>query len=173
MDALVTAVQSSCSQQNWYSALYMALTMPDICAKLQEPDSEKSGPRYRKWFDAYLKPAHKSEFHGPDFHFLTSGDCWALRCSLLHEGTDEISKQRSREIVNRFKFTAQGVHRGLINDVLVLNVTAFCNEMTTAVKAWQGDMQTNAGVQERIAEMAIIEISGFSPSPGVWIGAPK
>lgn len=172
MQNLIAAIQSSCDQQNWYAALYISLTMPDICAKLEESDSKESGKRYRVWFDKYLKPTYKSEFHGPDFHFLTSGDCWALRCSLLHEGTDEITTQKSREVLSRFKFTTQDMHRGKMNDVLVLNVAAFCSEMIAAVGAWIAATKSDSKIQGCIAEMATIETSGFSPIPGVWIGGP-
>ena len=170
MQNLLAAVRQSCSQQNWYGGLYMSLTLPDICAKLQEPSSKESGKRYREWFDRYLKPAYKSEFHGPGFHFLSGGDCWALRCSLLHEGSDEISGQKSREVLSRFKFTTQGVHLGMMEDVLVLNVTMFCNEVCAAVEGWLKDVANSAAIQERIGAMARVEISGFSPIPGVWVG---
>ena len=170
MQNLLTAVRTSCSEKNWYAALYMALTLPDICANLQEPGAKESGKRYRAWFDRYLKPVYKSEFHGPDFHFLRSGDCWALRCSLLHEGSDEISGQRSREVLSQFKFTTQGVHLGMMEDVLVLNVSMFCNEVCAAVEGWLQDVAADYGVQERIGGMARVEVGGFSPIPGVWLG---
>lgn len=173
MHNLIAAIQTSCAQQNWYAALYMALTMPDICSKLQDPISKKSGKRYQAWFDKYLKPAYKSDFHGPDFHFLTAGDCWALRCSLLHEGTDEISTQESREVLKKFKFTTQGVHRGMMGDILILNVSVFCDEMIAAIESWIADTKSDPKIQERIREMAKVETDGFSPIPGVWVGNPS
>lgn len=173
MQSLIAAVNQCCSQQNWYAALYMALTMPDICAKLEDPDSKESGKRYRAWFDIYLKPTYKSPFHGPDFHFLNAGDLWALRCSLLHEGTDEISHQRSREVLRKFKFTTQGMHCGQMNDVLVLNVSTFCAEMIAAVELWLSVKQGDPKIRERVSEMAVIEQQGFSPIPGVWIGGTE
>jgi len=173
MHNLIAAVNQCCLQQNWYAALYMALTMPDICAKLEDPDSKESGKRYRAWFDTYLKPTYKSPFHGPDFHFLNAGDLWALRCSLLHEGTDEVAHQTSREVLRKFKFTTQGMHRGKMQDVLVLNVLAFCEEMNAAVEQWLISKQGEPEILERISEMAVIEQQGFSPIPGVWIGGPR
>lgn len=32
------AVKNSLEQENWYSALTLALTLPDICGKLENPD---------------------------------------------------------------------------------------------------------------------------------------
>lgn len=171
MQGLIEAVKLSCTQGNWYSALYIALTLPDICTKLENPSSKESGKRYRDWFDKYLKQTYKSEFHGPDFYFLTSGDIWALRCSLLHEGTDEISNQKSREVLRQIKFTTNLVHRGKMGDVLVLNVAMFCEEMLAAVKRWIHATASDSAIQERIAEMAIIETGGFSPIPNVWIAS--
>ncbi|MBC2731432.1 hypothetical protein [Thiobacillus sp.] len=170
MQNLIAAIHQSCAQENWYAALYMALTMPDICAKLEDPASKQSGERYQAWFNIYLKPTYKSEFHGPDFHFLTVGDLWALRCSLLHEGTDEITQQRAREVLRQFKFTTQTVHCLMTDDVLVLNVDEFCTDMTEAVERWLSAMSADVGIQQRIAEMASIETSGFSPAAHMGIG---
>ena len=170
MQDLIAAVNKSCAQQNWYAALYMALTMPDICAKLEDPTSTESGKRYRAWFDTHLKPTYKSPFHGPDFHFLNAGDLWALRCSLLHEGTDEITHQKSREVLRKFKFTTQSMHCGQMHDVLVLNVSSFCSEMIAAVEQWLVAKGSQPDIRERLSEMAVIEEQGFSPIPGVWIG---
>ena len=169
MQRLIDAINTGCAQGNWYAALYMSLTMPDICSKLENPDSKESGKRYRMWFDKYLRPMYKSEFHGPDFHFLSAGDCWALRCSLLQEGSGEIAEQKSRQVLSKFQFTTLQIHRCQMEDVLVLNVGMFCGEMTAAVNNWMRDVQADEKIQERMNSMATIESQGFSPTKGVRI----
>ncbi len=101
---------------------------------------------------------------------MTAGDCWALRCSLLHEGTDDVGEQRARETVARFRFTTLGSHRIKVEDVLVLDTACFCEEVCTAVEAWSKDVSTIPDVQRRIAGMVTIEHAAFSPHPGVRIG---
>lgn len=39
-----------------------------------------------------------------DTSFLNGGDCYALRCAVLHEGSDDIVEQRAREALERFEF---------------------------------------------------------------------
>ena len=92
---------------------------------------------------------------------------------MLHEGTDEITHQKSREVLRKFKFTTQGMHRGKMQDVLVLNVSSFCGEMNAAVERWLKAKEAEREIQERISEMAVIEEQGFSPIPGVWIGGNR
>ncbi len=167
---LIAALRKSCLQENWYAALYMALSLPDICAKLLEPGSSNAGRRYQAWFDKYLKPHYAG---GADGHqFLTSADCWALRCSLLHEGSSEISSQRSRDVLSRVIFTTQAIHLMHLNDVLVLNVSAFCEVMIAGVESWMEDFRSDEAVQDRIRGMARVETGTFRPIPGVRVGSP-
>lgn len=108
MERFVSAIRMSAQSQNWYAALFMALAMPDICSKLEQPESGSSGPRYKSWFEKYLLPVNTTESMGHRVVFMTPGDCWALRCSLLHEGSDDVGEQRAKETVSRFRFTTLG-----------------------------------------------------------------
>lgn len=38
----------------FYLAVAMSLTLPDICAALESPNGEASGPKYKAWFNANL-----------------------------------------------------------------------------------------------------------------------
>ena len=40
---------------NYYSALALALAIPDICAKIEYPAIEKIGDRYRKWVEEWVQ----------------------------------------------------------------------------------------------------------------------
>ena len=53
MRRLVESVQLSLSTENWYSALFVALSMPDICGRLEDP-TKPSDERYMDWFRRYL-----------------------------------------------------------------------------------------------------------------------
>jgi hypothetical protein len=170
MHQFVEAVRASVATGNWHAALLLALAMPDICSKIEHPASGTSGPRYRDWFDKYLAAVNTCNIMGREVVFMTAGDCWALRCSLLHEGTDDVGEQRARETVARFRFTTLGSHRIKVEDVLVLDTACFCEEVCTAVEAWSKDVSTIPDVQRRIAGMVTIEHAAFSPHPGVRIG---
>ena len=170
MQQLIAAIRGSLQSENWHAALFLSLAIPDICSKLENPESGNSGPRYRAWFDRFLAPLNKTNIMGHEVTFMTAGDCWALRCSLLHEGTDDVGEQRARETISRFRFTTLGSHRIKIENVLVLNTARFCEEVCAAAEAWGNEVQGNAEVQQRIAGIVKIEHGAFSPYPGVRIG---
>lgn len=170
MERFTNSIRKNLEAENWYGALFMALTMPDICGKISLPAIEHSGPRYKNWFDANLAQINKTSIMGKEVVFLTSSDCWALRCSLLHAGTDDITEQRAREVLNKFEFTTLGMHRIHINNILTLNVTEFCNEIIYAVDAWYAPIANDPEVKDKISKMISIKTQPFSPIPGVQFG---
>ncbi len=77
MERIIKSIEKSVENKNWYSALVLALTLPDICGKFEDK-GKSSSKRYSEWFDKYLG----EEYDG----YLSGNDCYALRCSFLHEG---------------------------------------------------------------------------------------
>ncbi|MBY7914642.1 hypothetical protein KW412_11210 [Vibrio fluvialis] len=148
----------------------MALTMPDICGKIAYPKVEHSGPRYKNWFNDNLAEVNKTNIMGKEVVFLTASDCWALRCSLLHAGTDDITEQRAQEVLDKFHFTTMGMHRIHVNKILTLNISEFCNEIIQAVEAWYEPIADEENVKNAISRIISIKIEPFSPVPGVQLG---
>ena len=107
MKELLDAIQSALKSQNWYAAIFLALALPDICGKLENPESMKSEERYKTWFNKYLSKIYCNHVGADQTEhvFLTGEDLFALRCACLHEGSDEISDQRCQLVLNKFKFT--------------------------------------------------------------------
>ena len=133
MDNLIQALDGCVKSENWYGALFIALTLPDICGKIDQPDSQH---HYAAWFDRYVKSKY---VHG-DWTFLTGNDCYALRCAFLHEGKDNISTQNAKETVEKFYFRAPGrgtMHCNKFNNTLLqLQVDIFCNDIKEGVLSW-------------------------------------
>jgi hypothetical protein len=123
MERFLTSIERSIATENWYAAITLALTMPDICGWLED-QSKGSRQRYTEWFDKYLLQKYKKVIVGSDITFLTGGDCYALRCSFLHEGAEDITRQRAREVLSRIIFDFTGSHCAKINEVLLLDVSA-------------------------------------------------
>ena len=96
MEMLRRAVEESLATSNWYSALMVALALPDIAARIDDP-SKSSTKRYAEWVDRHLSPKYTKNI-GPSpgtiYQFLGGGDCYALRCAFLHEGGDDVSNHR-------------------------------------------------------------------------------
>jgi hypothetical protein len=135
------AIEKSLNEENWYSALALALALPDICANVCSPN-EGSQRRYVKWYNQHMLPKYTSHV-GPDrteHVFLKGEDCYALRCALLHEGTHDISEQRAQQVIENFSFVVPPagwtVHMNQNGNVLQLQVDVFCRDICSSVHQW-------------------------------------
>lgn len=165
MQDFIDAIRSSVSLGHWQSALFLTLSIPDICGRLEDP-TRSSSQRYIKWYERYLSASYAGNKECP---FLTPSDCYALRCALLHEGATELSMQRCREILDEvcfiqpdskgFGLLRPGHRTRLINvtvndrhfkSTLCLHVDRFCEDMCTAVERWMGDVKADSDVQDRL-----------------------
>ena len=147
---IIKSVYSSLEQKNYYGALFMSLTLPDICAALK--DGKTSGNKYASWFNANL-----SKYKG----YLSGNDCYALRCALLHQGTDDITSQRVHEVLEHFVFLTDGAHKILVKDGVIdgkkdsflqLNVQEFCKDICIAVEKWLESVKEDVEIQERLKD---------------------
>ena len=167
MDNFIKALERSIETENWYSALFISLTIPDICGKIDEPNESSSKKRTINWFDKYLLKTYTINSRGQDVVFLNGSDFYSLRCSYLHEGRDDISEQRAREVLNKFRFVQpirNGVviHKNLVRDTLQLQVDQFANEILNAVKLWNHEAVLHKEKQIYIDKMLDIEMVDMS-----------
>ena len=178
MNQIISAVEKALEGKNWYGALFIALTIPDICGCAQGA-VEGVGNRYKKWFDDYLKKKYAPDnmyelllFFSPDDvrdaslgmieewkkqpvpGVFTAKDCYDLRNACLHQGVDEIR-------IKNFKIsTPDGqvyAHQGIVNGVMYLEVTAFCNDILDAARAWIEDYRADPIISSKIDKMIKIE----------------
>lgn len=89
--------------------------------------------------------------------FLGGADCFALRCALLHEGSDQIDRQRAKRALEAFQFV---VHKGNIRlrsnskgSCLQLDLEIFCNQIADAVDAWSIKVANDPAVQGEMARL--------------------
>jgi hypothetical protein len=136
--------------------------MPDICAWLENPTAG-SERRYVAWYDRYLMDEYSAVMGCPPTKqvFLTGEDCYALRCAFLHEGSDDIARQRARKALSSFYFVAPhpglSIHCNKIEDVLQLQVDIFCHHICDAVDRWSLDvLQKSPEAQGRLGEILVV-----------------
>jgi len=158
MEHLIGAVEKAVKERNWYAALSLALTLPDICAKMESP-SQGSAKRYIAWANAYFTPKYTHEI-GPDREkhiFLSGSDLYALRCAVLHEGSDDIVMQRARESLDRFHIIAPpktgSVHCNQLGTILQVQVDILCRDICVSVRQWLDGIDAQGEVQSRIANL--------------------
>jgi len=145
MNDLLNSIDNAIENKNYYAALFISLTLPDICGKIQFPEIKSSKKRYIDWFNVYLKDTYIN-IHPNCVPFLTGEDLYSFRCSLLHEGSENISKQ-ARQILTKFILVENGPHLNLFfNDgdgILQLNIVNFCIEICSGVNNWLNDFKDN------------------------------
>lgn len=160
MENLIVAVEKAIAEKNWYAALSLALTIPDICAKMVAP-SEGSAKRYSKWVNTYFTPKYTRRVGGDQEHiFLSGNDLYALRCAVLHEGSDDIILQRARESLERFIVIAPPpgfvIHLNQIDQVLQLQVDILCKDICESARQWLVEVRGNTSIQDRLAGLMVI-----------------
>ncbi len=171
MQEFSTAIRDAVKAEAWFSGLFLALAMPDICGKLAWP-TLGNGARYKQWFGQYLSSSFSGDTGGvtSGHEFVTPNDAWQLRCSMLHEGSDEVGPANNARpfAVAKFQFSTTGSHLVNVNGVLVLSIARFCDAFADAVDRWGADVQSDTDVQARIAKRSTIKIQGFQ-LPGVFV----
>ena len=139
MEDLINSLKMAMQNENWYSALFLALSLPDICGNIDHPNCNVKY-RYKAWFDEYMLNNYKKDIGSKNktHIFFNGDDCYAFRCSLIHAGSDNITKNTAQRIHDKFRFSTTMPHLSdIINDKkLVLNVKTFCFEIQTAVTNW-------------------------------------
>lgn len=165
MHHLIDAVKLSVDQKNWYAALSLALTLPDICGRL-EGRIKGSQKRYADWFDRFVS----SRYRGGPFYsmqFLGGDDCYALRCAFLHQGEFDTVDQHAAAALEGFEITAPIpgalVHNNRINSRLQVQADIFCLDIASGAEAWLKSVAQDAVIQASIAKLA--SVSGVIPKP--------
>lgn len=88
---LIEEINKSLSHNLYFSALSLALTLPDICGKAEFPGTG-STTRYKKWYDEYIGQYEKSaKIDGvPEMPYLSGEIVYNFRSSLFHQGNPNL-----------------------------------------------------------------------------------
>lgn len=135
MDRFTDAVHRALQSQNWYAALFITFSLPDICSRLESDNDRTNGEKYAKWFDKYML------WYSGDYAAMSGDDCYVLRCSMLHEGVSDVSHQKRKGVLDRFYFGVLPLHLIQIDNVMHLNVHEFCGHMAHGVSRWLEDFK--------------------------------
>ena len=87
----ISEIRRALDLELYNCALAIALTLPDVCGKVEFPNS-KTKERYKAWFNKYAQSYFVSVatvLPGEQlkkYTWLTANECYALRCAVLHAG---------------------------------------------------------------------------------------
>jgi hypothetical protein len=155
-----------------YSALAMALSIPDICGSIQYPNSNV-GERYICWVAEWGQ-----------LLTMSAEDCYAIRCAYLHNGSGVFS-QSSAKAANfaRVEFTvgqtvggwaskadpiSQDVPKGKIRTP----IEDFCKAMVNAAMAWRIHSKHDSRILAAVDGLMQIE-PAEPPSPDKPLSRPS
>lgn len=130
IDIYVEDIKRSLENKCYFSALALALTLPDICGMAEYPD-EGVSTRYINWYDKYLGD-DMSKGHdamGVDNPWLSGEVVYNLRNTYLHQGSPSIESSKVKEEANQLdQFT------------LVLGDGTVIEEITTNINFGNGEV---------------------------------
>ncbi|MPS42795.1 MAG: hypothetical protein E2597_01335 [Stenotrophomonas sp.] len=165
MEDFLQSIEAAIEQSNWNAAISLSLMLPDICPSMQ--GIRRGRKRYMDWFNTYAADDFSSSFGGA---FLSCEDCYALRCSILHSGTDDISDNSVEATLSKVTFTTLQMHNIRFNDQLILDPRKFSMSMVNGARKWLSDVAQDSAVQKRLRMMVSVKNDAFSPIPGVRLG---
>ena len=157
METILKEIERALEARLWYAAVVLALTLPDICAKLEAaPNARKDGQqaRYRRWCRRNLS----------DTFGLSDDLCWYLRCGVVHEG------RYKHKDFDRVVFTTPdggGVHNIILEigdtRMLSLHVLIFCEEMMLSVRNWYDAKRDDQVVSTNLQRLVQLRPEGLLP----------
>jgi hypothetical protein len=168
MNNFIQSIEKSLETNNYYAALAVALSAPDICGWLLDPNFGSKN-RYIAWFEKYLleKYTREATERREEHIFLSGSDCYALRCAFLHEGRENITDQRAREVLESFQFVVPPngwtVHKNQFNDTLQLQVDVFCRDVIDGITCFIEEIQSNPDAMARMNQSLIIRDVNGNP----------
>ncbi|MCU2407127.1 hypothetical protein N8T09_21860 [Enterobacter hormaechei subsp. xiangfangensis] len=174
MREYIDSIFESLDKENYHAALFIALSIPDICGKMETPN-ERNGDRARRWFRDNLKSKYFPEFcyenlmaTNPEMAkqiepeqlealkrkpFPVKFDdtaFWKLRNAFLHEASDYAGKLKVH-------ITHSGSHLNMVNGALQLSSLKLCTDIALAASVWLDNVKENPEVWGRITQCAKIK----------------
>lgn len=156
LDPFLKDMQSCIEKGQYYAALTVALTLPDICASLDKNSfGNPPGERYEKWMNQYF--IHQNDYD----QLLNAKDFYKLRCAYIHAGTDNIPTH-NKSIAARVRFTygSNAFHKISIQysteNIFVLYLPFFCQEMCESVKVFINDSNDNQNITKNYEKITTL-----------------
>lgn len=147
----------------YYVAVAVALSLPDVCAALEDDPHKPSkvGERYIRWFNANAADA---------FKLLDAESCYRLRCGVLHEAKSQHRKLKYDRVLflppgSPFSGTEVITSHNMRVDesALTLGTDHFCFSMIETVLTWYEFNKESPNVIANMPNLVRYRPEGLSP----------
>lgn len=171
LEAYLNDIENSIKSDAYLSGLALALTLPDICGKI-EKDGANNREKYINWFDKWVysktyKLSENKGFTEDNFLKIDGNICYALRCCFLHAGNFDLKSKG--ENIDRFQFCIGKENKNngnlysymfdrsgnVINIRIQLNVVEFLQNMIYGVKIFIKEKDLTENEQLNIDTIAL------------------
>ena len=98
----INDIRKALDNDCWYSALALALTLPDICGEIEFKQFQNVGKRYRKWYFKHIESNDYFTVSNNQANIFTSKDCYLLRCAFLHSHSYDIDNEYLKNTVREY-----------------------------------------------------------------------
>lgn len=161
----IREIEKAIEHECYYSALALALTIPDICGKVYCPTLNRNRKRYIKWFDDhvahyYQDPSNTVKIRGTDIVF-NGYACYLLRCAYLHSGNYDLKAQNSdvkyKEFQLGYKKSPHRIHmyNAIVTEtgevILNIDVSGLCKSICLAAT----EFYNNTSDKEKFSDSII------------------
>ncbi|OTG58860.1 hypothetical protein B9T36_11015 [Acinetobacter sp. ANC 4204] len=162
MQQYLDSIKLSIETNNYFGAIALALTLPDICASIEAQNNKTNQHKYCRWFDKYLLNKYTIFSTDGNIVVFSAKECYATRCSFLHQGThitehqDIISEEKNA--VKSVNFMNDTIFKGYIRlgDEITLDVKIFCQNMIIAVEQWILENRDNDFISKKISFLPLV-----------------
>lgn len=177
MKDFIKSIYKSVESGNYHAALFTALSLPDICGKLETPEVRRNGVRSKRWFEENLRskyfpdtcyehciatnPDAAQAMHAEQLEHLKSmpftckfspTDFWAFRNAFLHSADDNADGLK-------IHITHGDSHQCMLNGALQLSAKRLCLDIANAASEWLIRVEHDEAIRERINSRATIKNS--------------
>ncbi len=153
MDDLLHAIRRNLTDANHYSALFLTIILPSVCAALESEDGQDNRDRYIGWYDRYCGGLS-----------LTGTDCYYLRCALLHQATTQHRNADFSRVLFTFPTqTGNVIHNNVLNDALNLDIPRFCNHILAGAELWRQAVQGTQPYTRNLEGTIRVHPNGLPP----------
>lgn len=148
MEYLISDIEKALDNGLYFIALQSTLTLPDICASLEDKTYSSLRERYETWFNTNV---HTNEY-------IDGLQAWNFRCKMSHQGISAYSNDvKNKRIVFAYPDDGNIVSRTTMTcgdiEIIGIDLIQFCKDIILSVRQWQVQAKETQYYQEHYNEL--------------------
>lgn len=172
LQTLVDQTRKALDANLYYLSLIGALTIPDIAGALGSDGGKATGKLYAGWYEDWVRP-RLLESRGR-INPLSGTDCYAFRCSLLHQGRSlkYNSPKKMHIMFIEPPYPNYQIHYCMVrNEAMQIQLDAFVEEVLTGCELWLNFVKETDPFEKNYQKFARRHANGYAPIFGVPVVA--